>query len=435
MKRTAIFLLLFLLAFCGAALNAKCQDYGAEDGDMASVTNPDGSVSNYMYSDFCGCWLWNSTYQPPGAPGSSTYPGSPVPPGVSGLATNTDGTYSLIFEDGSVITLNEDGTYNVESSEGTCSSCSVDQAFDYVPPTVPAPPNAPPNPTDDQIAAYDEANYIYNLMREEQLLHANPNYDPDSPFTNLGNPIDVADDPPISDYVSVVDLPTGTTPPTVQRMIAQSPARGNTEDLTHGTDGDVTGITPSEVLKSNDDLFSDMTSLVHSCTVFDSDLQSVGDDMIHTFRTGSGGNYSNATLNDKVSHSSVTIDYLKRFGTDLNDQLKANGYNINSVPALSLNYRPTYNGLYNKFHGLQILINDTEESDIQINSYSKSGTTWTAIVTVTIYDHFGLDKHDATTYQGYSDGFAAWWLLQHTRGYVPMTTVVTFQKQLFGRVD
>jgi hypothetical protein len=89
-----------------------------------------------------------------------------------------------------------------------------------------------------------------------------------------------------------------------------------------------------------------------------------------------------------------------------------------------LNFRPQFNTPHVKFHGLQILINDTEYTEIQISNFNILNGNWSATLDITIYDDFGLDKNDALTYEGYHDGFADWWLLQHARGYVPFTTIV-----------
>lgn len=82
--------------------------------------------------------------------------------------------------------------------------------------------------------------------------------------------------------------------------------------------------------------------------------------------------------------------------------MQQNNGDINAVPQINIpqQYHPIYNGIYNKFHGLQILINDTEITEVYINSYTKNSTgKWSAIVTIIIHDHFGLDKGDALNYQ------------------------------------
>ena len=83
---------------------------------------------------------------------------------------------------------------------------------------------------------------------------------------------------------------------------------------------------------------------------------------------------------------------------------------------------------------MQILINDTEYTEIQLDDFSINPTTgqWYADVTVTIFDHFGLDKFDALTYQDNHSGFADWWLLHHTRGFVPFQTKIIIRKRIIG---
>ena len=83
-------------------------------------------------------------------------------------------------------------------------------------------------------------------------------------------------------------------------------------------------------------------------------------------------------------------------------------------------------------HGLKILINDTEYTEVQLNSFRMNAKgNWSATVGVTIYDHFGLDKHDVLKYQSYHQGFAAWYILQATC-YRPFVTKIQFQKTIFS---
>lgn len=114
------------------------------------------------------------------------------------------------------------------------------------------------------------------------------------------------------------------------------------------------------------------------------------------------------------------------------DQLRIKNRNIYNVGEIDMqNDRPTFGGNYNLFRGLMILINDTEYSEIQLDRFYISPTgLWNADVTVTIMDHFGLDRHDARKYQYDHTGFADWWLLQHDRGYVPYQTKVTVRMNI-----
>ena len=259
-------------------------------------------------------------------------------------------------------------------------------------------------------------------------------YDPNNPFSNLNNPIDASDDEIINNGVNISD---NTDSPNNPRTIAQTSPRGNTEDMQHGTNGDPSGIFPSDLLTTTDNgLFLWMKDLFHSCTIFDNDLKNVGDDMIQKFHNNTGGTYSNSTLNSKVSQSSTLINFLKIFGEQLNTNLQITGGNINNVSLINLGaIRPIFNGLHNKFHGLQILINDTEFTDIQLDNFTIDASgNWSADVTVTIHDHFGLDKQDALTYEDWHQGFPSWWLLQHTRDYVPFETIITVRKKISSHI-
>jgi hypothetical protein len=92
---------------------------------------------------------------------------------------------------------------------------------------------------------------------------------------------------------------------------------------------------------------------------------------------------------------------------------------------------------YNRFHGLTILINDTEETTIwYMGNFNLNNDTkvWFADFYFEVTDHFGLDKHDAIEYQGYHTGFAAWWTLQHKRNYPPFRTKITIFATLKGQL-
>lgn len=83
--------------------------------------------------------------------------------------------------------------------------------------------------------------------------------------------------------------------------------------------------------------------------------------------------------------------------------------------------------------GLTILLNNTEQSTVRLESYNQlPSDKFIAVVEVTIMDHFGLDKHDLISKLHIHDGFAACWILQHNRGYVPFQTKVISTKTIIG---
>jgi hypothetical protein len=254
-------------------------------------------------------------------------------------------------------------------------------------------------------------------------------------YSNLNNPVLVNDDPvqmPMGFDFKFENFSTTTAPPS--RVIGKTDPRGNTEDMQSGTNGDVAGILSNMPNFTSQQLFNEMEDLFHKTSV--GVLETVGDQMIARFRNNMGGSYYNADLSQKVFESSSFKNFIIKFGIRLHAALSRANWNINNVDTIVMpqSQRPAFNGLYNKINGLQILINDTEETIIELTGFSINAAThkWTAKLNITIKDHFGLDKEDALEYQNSHAGFAAWWLLQHTRGHKPFETVVQFNMDLIS---
>ena len=250
-----------------------------------------------------------------------------------------------------------------------------------------------------------------------------PAYNPLQPFDNLDIPVNAPDDPVIHNGIILSDTPHIFQHQITPKIIGKTVKRNNTEDMQYGTNGNASGITPANLSGlSNADLITSMKGLFYVCTFFDNELKAVGDKMIQKFADKTGGTFSDPVLNKKVEQSSAFATFLKKFGKELNNELKASNGDIDKVSTITLrlDIRPVFNGFYNKFHGLQILINDTEYTEISLDNFEIGPReAWAAEVTVTIHDHFGLDKNDALKYQGWSSGFPSWWILQHMRGLAP----------------
>ena len=252
-------------------------------------------------------------------------------------------------------------------------------------------------------------------------------------YTHLDNPVFVADDPvemPAGYLFGLSNFDINTTTPI--RVIGKTDPRGNTEDMQYGNNCDASGILSNMPNFTDAQLFAEVEDLFHKTST--GALETVGDVMIDRFRNSIGGQFTNATLSQAVFDNSKFQNFIVKFGDKLHLALAANNWDINQVPQITMpqGVRPAFNGLHNKFHGLQILINDTEETIIELTNFSINATThkWTADLNITIKDHFGLDKNDALTYQNYHAGFAAWWILQHCRGYKPFETKISFKMQL-----
>jgi hypothetical protein len=269
-------------------------------------------------------------------------------------------------------------------------------------------------------------------------VNPNPCYNninsPDyNPFSDPYNPVDSPEEPVINLGITVTDTVPPLTPLANPRIIAKAPCRGNIEDMQSGSSADPIGILPKLLPKTNAELFVEMRSLMTWYSFFNSDLESIGNRMIDKFSTSSGGFYSSDTLNKYVSLSAQFKNMMQQLGDRLNKELRSANGNINSVADFEIQ-RPVFNGNYNKTHGLTILINDTECTDIKLKGFTlRNGTNWSADVEITITDHFGLDKHDALEYQYWHKGFAAWWILQHRRGFQPFKTKIVITKRINGQ--
>lgn len=249
-------------------------------------------------------------------------------------------------------------------------------------------------------------------------------------------------------------------------QVGGNATRGNTEDIASGYSADDSGILLAEKGNtgqpwSDDDLFGMMKRLFNVTTVCGN--KSIAHRFIDEFRENDelGKVFWYHPLSVELAKHPTVKKYTKLFGKELGKKIAANDgilpqqdsiyINMDDNP---INLRPQFNAQgncswadkigYDRSHGFQIIINDTEETQIYIHpdSYSYDGVRfWAVKVTIIIYDHFGLDKNDALTYQSTgwrSDpinagaGFAAWWRLQHRRGYKPFRTMIVLNAFIKG---
>lgn len=236
------------------------------------------------------------------------------------------------------------------------------------------------------------------------------------------------------------------------------------EDIRSGTNADARGIyldmkpavqSPSGNVivparpYTDSELFDFMTPLFMATTHCDN--RSIAFLFKEQFRTNTerGKFFYHRPLSDKVMTHPVMKNYMKSFGKQLNDKLStSNGLMISQAINMGTE-RPQFNKncsdlnivWYDRFHGYQILINDTQAVDIYLipGSYIYDANTkvWRGRFTFVVTDHFGLDKQDAIDYQWLplGDGFSAWWRLQHTRGYKPFRTRIIISADIQGKLN
>ena len=258
-------------------------------------------------------------------------------------------------------------------------------------------------------------------------------------WENLQNPVLFQQSAPIVDNnttISEVDITLIDT----LRPIAKMPSRENVQESDYGSSGNIEGVLSNMPNFTNQQLHSDLNNLFYWCTFFggfynnDGNMKTVANQMLTQFYSGQGGVYESGILNLNVSKSVNMIDFVHRFGDFIHLKLSENNWDFNNLNNLVIDQkkRPIFNGGYNKFNGLQIKVNDIAELQADIADYSINPVTheWTATFVFTITDYFGLDLHDVLSYQNSHTGFAAWYLLQHTRNMQPLTTKIKVAFQI-----
>jgi hypothetical protein len=310
-----------------------------------------------------------------------------------------------------------------------------------------------------EIASLDELNIIRdyiiangNTSREIEFakwaiefLYNNPTFDVNmffaaDEYTGVNTPPTSLNEEPliISDIqIGEVDA---NSPQNQNRVIGGMPNRhgptNTAPDMQHGFNGDTNGIIPGELNQTDAHLFAQMRNLVWLTSLISEEMRTVTSLMVDKFQAKTGGEFTNPILTEKVKNSITFKNFLINFGKEMEKELKKVGGDINQVSALNTeNYRPIFNSTYNKFSGLQIALNDTESNEIRLLNFTTTGGAyWSASVEVTLTDNFGLDINDARVYQGKHSGFAAWYILQHKRGYVPFVTKIVIKSSIGGRL-
>lgn len=182
-------------------------------------------------------------------------------------------------------------------------------------------------------------------------------------------------------------------------------------------------------------------------------LQTVVLDMIDHFMSGTGTDYSNETLTEKVIAHSSTQTYIESVKNCINQltnlyngdimQLYYIASNRNNNPLVQLMknnkiYQPVYNTINDKITGLTICLDGLWGNQIEVKSFSKSGNSYSGVLSFTLYDHFGLDAPDVEKY-GYLAGFRAWYILQHNKDfngtYKPFVTKINFDIPFSGSIS
>ncbi len=290
-----------------------------------------------------------------------------------------------------------------------------------------------------------------------------PVFDPNNPWDDIDNYYEFPEIPIIENGISISD---NVGPLNNPKKIGFFD-RKNSKDMEHGTSGDLSVLGRHQSLDSDptwahfarmrllvfmttlpsasremiDKFFpftlQNMTIATLSFPQLDWSLSQVGREMVNRFESRVGGEFENPKLNEKVFESHKFKNFLKDYGLALSKKLRAVGGKIDLVDNFDIkDFHPAFNTPYDKFHGLMILINDTETGEILGDNFTIDAQgNWSIDLSITITDHFGIDDDDVIEFRDKNPGFPSWWILQKRRDYVPFKTVIKIKKHIWGNTS
>ena len=199
-------------------------------------------------------------------------------------------------------------------------------------------------------------------------------------------------------------------------------------------------------------LYDNMRRLADIFCVNDSEMRKVVYKMIEKFIEGSGGEFRDSILTDRVKNHSNTKKFVESIIDSVDYFLKKNNGNVDMLlrdTAFEENIkkvnRPQFSNDY--FNGLKIAINDTWGFYVEIKNYTCDGINYSGTIKFTIYDHFGIDVSDVSstesgwysTFLGYTSEFGSWLVLQRYNGcngkHKPFVTYIEFEESFSGIIN
>ena len=188
-------------------------------------------------------------------------------------------------------------------------------------------------------------------------------------------------------------------------------------------------------------------------SVGDSDMSFILQDMISHFADGTGTDYTDPILTQKVEEHQVTQNYMRDFTEQFQKMLNwtggdvkafANGDTFKKLLQNNDVYFSSYaygGGPLDKdtFSGLTMAIHGWTENTVKLTSYNQNGNEYSGTLQFTFSDNFGLDQADIVK-DGFGaiPGFKSWYILQHydkyEGRYQPFNVVVTVDYEFSGSI-
>ncbi len=171
--------------------------------------------------------------------------------------------------------------------------------------------------------------------------------------------------------------------------------------------------------------------------------------MIAKFKRNEGGIYEDSVLSKDISEDESTIEYCKKLEDYIAQKIKENNGKIAMLLENIVDFdrdarqnkgksfsSPKFDSKTNRLKGETIAINDVWATEVFIKNVKLDGSNYTINYEVTLWDHFGLDLPDMEKLPNVipiiKQTFAAWFTLQHLRGYKPFITKIQFNKTFKG---
>lgn len=179
------------------------------------------------------------------------------------------------------------------------------------------------------------------------------------------------------------------------------------------------------------------------------ELSPVLDAMIDKFQRNEGGVFEDDRLNENIKDADSTKRYCNYLENYIAEKLKNNFDKLEEVEDKEIDWDTDNNRKkrrkkgkefitplfpYNRysennlFEGRTLALNDIWATEVILKELQINGDDYIGKYQVILWDHFGLDKPDLEKFYYYGNGFRAWFILQHLKGYKPFLTKITFEK-------
>ncbi|WP_282038723.1 DUF3289 family protein [Saccharicrinis aurantiacus] len=180
--------------------------------------------------------------------------------------------------------------------------------------------------------------------------------------------------------------------------------------------------------------------------------------MIAKFKRNEGGIYEDPVLTKDIANHKSTLEYCSNLEDFIAEKIKTSKGKLSEIIETDVDYdynargnrgkttakgakfaKPTFGSFKDTLKGETIALNDIWATEVHVSEVEFDNDNYKMKYEVTLWDHFGLDITDIedipNTVPLAKEAFAAWFALQHLRGYKPFITKITFNKEFNGNIN